>query len=245
MPKGFSSFNLDEDKNNNLVIIIGNPNNQQLNIQSCKKIVVDFLKSRENFSQTKDKSENKSTGLENKSDKQTIELAQKLGLENGSNKRKKDLRQDGASPKVANPKTIKTSKRQNKNANKSANVLKLEEKSETLSAEPNNLVKGLSINQNFLSDPKWRINSPTNTASSSAISGTKKGKISIELSKTNNVSSMRFGWSENVPAAVFTRAGYLWVAFDQEVSLDVSNLKSESLQIISLPQQIDSDKGPY
>ena len=71
----------------------------------------------------------------------------------------------------------------------------------------------------------------------------KKGKISIELSKTNNVSSMRFGWSENVPAAVFTRAGYLWVVFDQEVSLDVSKLKSESLQIISLPQQIDSDKG--
>ena len=71
----------------------------------------------------------------------------------------------------------------------------------------------------------------------------KKREISIELSKTNNVSSMRFGWSENVPAAVFTRAGYLWVVFDQEVSLDVSKLKSESLQIISLPQQIDSDKG--
>ena len=71
----------------------------------------------------------------------------------------------------------------------------------------------------------------------------KKGQISIEFSKTNNVSSMRFGWSENVPAAVFTRAGYLWAVFDQEVSLDVSKLKSESLQIISLPQQIDSDKG--
>ena len=118
-----------------------------------------------------------------------------------------------------------------------------EEKSETLSAEPSNLVKGLSINQNFLSDPKWRINSPTNTASSLPVSAPKKGQISIELSKTNNVSSMRFGWSENVPAAVFTRAGYLWVVFDQEVSLDVSKLKSESLQIISLPQQIDSDKG--
>ena len=54
---------------------------------------------------------------------------------------------------------------------------------------------------------------------------------------------MRFGWAENVPAAVFTRAGYLWAVFDQEVSLDVSKLKSEILQIVSLPQQIDSDKG--
>ena len=244
LPKGFSSFNLDEDKNNNLIIIIGNPKQSAIKHSKLgKKIVVDFLKSKENFSQTKDKSENKSTRLENKSDKQTIELAEKLGLESASNKQKKDLRQGGASPKVANPKKIKTSKRQNKNANKSVSLLALGEKSETLSAEPSNLVKGLSIKKNFLSDPKWRVNSPTNTAASSAISGPKKGKISIELSKTNNVSSMRFGWSENVPAAVFTRAGYLWVVFDQEVSLDVLNLKSESLQIISLPQQIDSDKG--
>ena len=51
---------LDEDKNNNLVIIIGNPKQSAIkHSKQGKKIVVDFLKSRENFSQTKDKSENK------------------------------------------------------------------------------------------------------------------------------------------------------------------------------------------
>ena len=118
-----------------------------------------------------------------------------------------------------------------------------EKKLKTRLPEPSKLVKDLSINQNFLSDPKWKVNSPTNATAALPVSAPKKGQISIEFSKSNNVSSMRFGWAENVPAAVFTRAGYLWAVFDQEVSLDVSKLKSEILQIISLPQQIDSDKG--
>ena len=80
----------DEDKNNNLVVIIGNPKQSAIKHSKLgQKIVVDFLKSRENFSQTKDKSEDKSTRLENKSDKQTIALAEKLGLESGSKKEKR------------------------------------------------------------------------------------------------------------------------------------------------------------
>lgn len=244
LPKGLSSFNIGEDKNNNLVIIIDNPKQSAIKHSKLgKKIVLDFLNSKESSSQTKDKSENKSTRLANKSDKETIALAEKLGLESGSNKDSKELRQDVSSRKADIPKTLKPAELQNKNANKSSSVSTPEEKPETASADPSNLVRGLSINQNLLSDQKWKIKFPNNTAASLPISTPKKGQISIELSKTNNVSSMRFGWAENVPAAVFTRAGYLWVVFDQEVSLDVSKLKRESLQIISLPEQIGTNKG--
>ena len=244
LPKRLSSFNASEDKNNNLVIIIGYPKQTAIKDSKLgKKIILDFLNSKETSSQTNDKSEKKRTRLENKSDKQTTALAEKLGLESESNKDSKDLPQNVSSPTAVIPKTPQPTKGQNKNADKSVNVLEPKGKPATLSAEPSELVKGLSIDQKLLSDPKWRINSSTNTASSLPISAPEKGQISIQFSKTNNVSSMRFGWSENVPAAVFTRAGYLWAVFDQEVSLDVSRLKSESLQIISLPQQIDSDKG--
>lgn len=244
LPKRLSSFNISEDKNNNLVVIIGYPKQSAIKDSKLgKKIILDFLNVKETSPQTRDKSGNKSTRLENKSDNQTIALAEKLGLESGSNKNSKELRQDFSSPTADIPKILKPTKGQNKNADKSANVLEREEKPATLSAEPSKPAKGLSINQKLLKDPKWRINSSTNTASSLPISAPEKGQISIQFSKTNNVSSMRFGWSENVPAAVFTRAGYLWAVFDQKVSLDVSRLKSESLQIISLPQQIDSDKG--
>ena len=170
-------------------------------------------------------------------------MAEKLGLESGSKKEIKDLRPNVSLPKADIQKTLKPTKGQGTNGNKSDSVLEPEKKPETRSPEPSKLDKGLSINQNFLSDPKWKINSPTNTTAALPVSAPKKGQISIEFSKSNNVSSMRFGWAENVPAAVFTRAGYLWAVFDQEVSLDVSKLKSEILQIISLPQQIDSDKG--
>ena len=108
-------------------------NNQQLNIQSWTKNSLRFSKFERDFSQTKDTSEEKSTRLENKSDKQTIALAEKLGLESGSKNESKDLRQNVSLPKADIQETIKPNKGQNKNANKSDSVLKLEEKSETLS----------------------------------------------------------------------------------------------------------------
>ena len=244
LPRSLSSFNISEDKNNNLVVIIGYPRQSAIKHSKLdKKIVLDFLNSKEISSQAKNTSEEKSTRLENKSDKQTIALAEKLGLESGSKKESKDLRQNVSLPKADIKETLKPTKGQNTNANKSDSVLEPEKKPETRSPEPSKLVKDLSINQNFLSDPKWKVNSSTNATAVLPVAASKKGQISIEFSKTNNVSSMRFGWSENVPAAVFTRAGYLWAVFDQEVSLDVSKLKSEILQIISLPQQIGSDKG--
>ena len=127
LPKSFSSFNLGEDKNNNLVVIIGYPKQSAIKHSKLdKKIVLDFLNSKEIFSQTKDTSEEESTRLENKSDKQTIALAEKLGLESGSNKEKRFTAR-WFIPK-AESKNTKTNKRQNKNANKSDNVLEPEEK---------------------------------------------------------------------------------------------------------------------
>ena len=81
LPRIFSGFNLSEDKNNNLVVIIGYPKQSAIkHVKLDKKIVLDFLNSKEISSQAKDKSRDKSTGLENKSDKQMIALAEKLGL---------------------------------------------------------------------------------------------------------------------------------------------------------------------
>ena len=73
------------------------------------------LASKEISSQAKDKSRDKSTGLENKSDKQTIALAEKLGLKSASNKDSKDSLQDGSSAKADISKTLKSTKPQNKN----------------------------------------------------------------------------------------------------------------------------------
>ena len=107
----------------------------------------------------------------------------------------------------------------------------------------NYIVKQATQNIDLLNDPKWKINAPVGAVTTGASSMLNQGKLTIELDINNNVNSMRFNWKENVPVAVFTRAGYLWVVFDQKVSLDFSKLRSDKLEIISQPQQIETNKG--
>ena len=55
--------------------------------------------------------------------------------------------------------------------------------------------------------------------------------------------SIRFEWSELVPAAVFVRAGYLWVVFDQSVRFDFSKFAVEDNLRIGRVEQIPGVAG--
>ncbi len=50
------------------------------------------------------------------------------------------------------------------------------------------------------------------------------GPVAVEWGKVRNVTRLSFAWREKVGAAVFTRAGFLWVVFDREASLDFNGL---------------------
>lgn len=50
--------------------------------------------------------------------------------------------------------------------------------------------------------------------------------------------SLRFDWDEPVGAAVFRRAGFLWVAFDKPTAIDVGQLRQASDSIIKGIEQI-------
>lgn len=50
------------------------------------------------------------------------------------------------------------------------------------------------------------------------------GQISVEWGNARNVTRLSFGWREKVGAAVFIRAGFLWVVFDHEASLGLDGL---------------------
>jgi len=46
----------------------------------------------------------------------------------------------------------------------------------------------------------------------------------VAVSEEDNIVSLRFDWSEPVGAAVFNRAGFLWVAFDKPTAIDIDKL---------------------
>ncbi len=55
--------------------------------------------------------------------------------------------------------------------------------------------------------------------------------------------SLRFGFEEPVAAVVFPRAGYIWVGFDQAVTMDFSALAGINKEIVGQPQQIPVASG--
>ncbi|NQW11431.1 MAG: hypothetical protein HQ481_16315 [Alphaproteobacteria bacterium] len=55
--------------------------------------------------------------------------------------------------------------------------------------------------------------------------------------------SVRFEWTEPVAAVVFPRAGYLWAAFDEAVTLDFSTLAGMDNQIVGQPEQVPVSNG--
>ena len=58
-------------------------------------------------------------------------------------------------------------------------------------------------------------------------------KVSVRLLKKNDVDSLYFDWKEGVPAAVFVRAGKLWVVFGGKAQFDIAGIQSDDMGIIS------------
>ena len=55
--------------------------------------------------------------------------------------------------------------------------------------------------------------------------------------------TLRFDWEEPVAAAVFRRAGYLWIVFDKVKEVDQAALRAAGGNVIRSLQQIPSDQG--
>ena len=244
LPKELSNFNTSEDKYNNLIVIIGNP--KQLPIRhskSDKKIILDFLNSKDSFAGKQKKSPRINTEIVQKNDQKTTVLAEKLGLKNELGSDSKAAQKGEISVSAKN---FKASESKSDKEGVGKNTTSVAKQKNNVTDAPdgkNYIVKQTTQNIDLLNDPKWKINSPVGTVSTGASSMLNQGKLTIELDINNNVNSMRFNWKENVPAAVFTRAGYLWIVFDQKASLDFSKLRSDKLEIISQPQQIETNKG--
>lgn len=57
------------------------------------------------------------------------------------------------------------------------------------------------------------------------------------------VVTLRFDWEEPVAAAVFRRAGYLWIVFDKAKEVDQAALRLAGGNVVRSLQQIPSDRG--
>lgn len=62
--------------------------------------------------------------------------------------------------------------------------------------------------------------------------------IPVTVRREGDMVALRFEWPQAVSAAVFRRAGHLWVAFDQGRRLDLSGLSATDNQVFSQPQQV-------
>ena len=63
-------------------------------------------------------------------------------------------------------------------------------------------------------------------------------RLPVRLAQNEDVTSVRFEWSTPVPAAVFRRAGFLWVVFDLSVTFNFIEGGSSRGKIMGRPQQI-------
>lgn len=57
--------------------------------------------------------------------------------------------------------------------------------------------------------------------------------VPVSRVRNGDVTQIAFGWREDVGAAVFTRAGYLWIVFDKVRKLDTRGLKSKRGKMIA------------
>lgn len=78
----------------------------------------------------------------------------------------------------------------------------------------------------------------------SAGTGTISGPpLNVVPTLTNDTLSLRFEWKEPVAAAVFSRAGHVWVAFDREVTFDLAAVAATNNQIVGKPEQLPVQPG--
>jgi hypothetical protein len=69
---------------------------------------------------------------------------------------------------------------------------------------------------------------PSQTTETKPAETAKPPLLQATLSRGGSGLTLRFPWPENVAAAVFQRAGYTWVVFDGQASLDVAGLRSQT-----------------
>lgn len=62
--------------------------------------------------------------------------------------------------------------------------------------------------------------------------------IKVTLSAEEDNAALRFAFTERVAAAVFERAGYLWIAFDKPLQLDLSDFSVLPKTVIETPQLV-------
>ena len=55
--------------------------------------------------------------------------------------------------------------------------------------------------------------------------------------------TLRFDWSEPVAAAVFRRAGSLWVIFDQDAPVDIASLKAASGNVVRAIEKVPTEQA--
>lgn len=68
--------------------------------------------------------------------------------------------------------------------------------------------------------------------------------INIQVTKSpDGTVDMQFDWEEPVAAAVFNRAGYLWVIFDKRIEVDTEAIAHEATLVLQSVEQIETNRG--
>ncbi len=67
--------------------------------------------------------------------------------------------------------------------------------------------------------------------------------IPVTASQDNNIVSVRFEWTQPVAAAVFARAGYVWVVFGAPARFDLTSLNSADYQLFGEKVQVPVNGG--
>ncbi|NQU60525.1 MAG: hypothetical protein HQ512_05305 [Rhodospirillales bacterium] len=68
-------------------------------------------------------------------------------------------------------------------------------------------------------------------------------QVSAVVSTEDNIVSLRFDWSEPVGAAVFNRAGFLWVAFDKPTAIDIDKLLVAGNEVLKGIEQMGTTEA--
>ena len=61
----------------------------------------------------------------------------------------------------------------------------------------------------------------------------------------NEIVTVRLGWDEPVAAAVFRRAGALWVVFDKAKRFDVEKIKEQAKKAVLSLDQVSAPRGTF
>ncbi len=88
------------------------------------------------------------------------------------------------------------------------------------------------------------IGSAAKTENSSDENSTSISSVNMQITKgEGGTLDIKFDWEEPVAAAVFNRAGYLWIIFDKRISIDAPAIAREAAPTILSAEQIETTRG--